>query len=91
MRYAIPLLLFIVPGCSGKAFTEVGNGMGVPVGTIENYAEEHGVSEAEARARLQTEARSRRVEDHAAKYGVTMEEARGQLEHAASQQAHNQR
>ena len=47
-------------GCGGPTFTNLGNGVGVPVETIERYAAEHGVSRAEARTQLRIQSEKRR-------------------------------
>ena len=86
MRYLCVVLLGIVVGCGGPAFTNLGNGVGVPFESIDKYASEHGVTRAEARAQLRIESDNRRANDHAVKYGISNEEAKRQLEHATNQQ-----
>ena len=52
-------------GCGGPTFTNLGNGVGVPVETIERYAAEHGVSRAEARTQLRIQSEKRRSKEQA--------------------------
>jgi len=86
MRCLCVVLFGIVVGCGGPTFTNLGNGVAVPLESIDKYASEHGVTRAEARAQLRIETDNRRTNDHAAKYGISDEEAKRQLEHAANQQ-----
>jgi hypothetical protein len=79
-------LLAIVAGCARPTFTNLGNGVAVPVESIKNYATEHGVSHAAAAAQLRIESDDRRIKEHAAKFGITVEEAERQIEHAAPQE-----
>ena len=86
MKYAIVLLLVVVVGCVGPTFTDLGNGVAVPVESIDRYARKHGVTRAEARLELRKKSDDERVHEYASKYGITPEEAKRQIEHAASQQ-----
>jgi hypothetical protein len=71
-------------GCTAPTFTDLGNGVGVPVESIDEYARSRGVSRAQARAQMRAESDAERLRKHAEKYGVSVEEARRQLEHAGS-------
>lgn len=86
MRYLGVVLFGVVIGCGGPTFTDLGNGVAVPLESIEKYASEHGVTRAEARAQLRIATDDRKTNDHAAKYGISDEEAKRQLEHAANLQ-----
>lgn len=86
MRYLTLLLLVVVAGCARPTFTDLGNGVAVPVESIESYATDHGVSRAEARSQLRQKSDDDRVKEYAAKYGIPPNEAKRQIEHAASQQ-----
>ena len=85
MRYLCVVLFGIVVGCGGPTFTNLGNGVAVPLESIDEYASEHGVTRAEARVQLRIATDNRKTNDHAAKYGISDEEAKRQLEHAANQ------
>ena len=76
------VFLALACGCAGRTFTQLGNGVAVPVESIAEYAETHGISRAEARIRMRAESDVQRIEAHAAKYGVTIEEATIQLQRA---------
>ena len=82
-RASFVLFIFLL-GCSGPTFTNVGvgRGVGVPTQTIERYARDHGISNAEAKARIRAEADASRIESHAKKYGLTNEQAKEQLRYA---------
>jgi hypothetical protein len=55
-------ILIVFVGCSGPKFTDLGNGMGVPIESVDLYAKEHGVTREEARAQLRIEIEARRSE-----------------------------
>jgi len=42
----------LICGCSGPTFTDLGNGVGVPTGSIEEYANENGIERNEARKQM---------------------------------------
>lgn len=84
MKGLMLCLLTAVLGCSGRTFTNLGNGVGVPSESIDNYAKEHGVTPAQARAHFRSESDAQRIKDQATKFGISEEEAKRQLEHAAS-------
>ena len=86
---AIPglLIAMTVVGCSNRVFTNLGNGTGVPAGTIASYARQHGVSDAQARRMLRHELDVQRVEEHARKYGISWAEAERQIDYSDARQA----
>ena len=59
MRFLSLFLMYIILGCSGPTFTNVGNGVGVPDDAITAYASKHSISREEARARLLVELEKR--------------------------------
>ena len=75
------MILFV--GCGSRNFTNLGNGVAVPSGSIANYAEANGLTRDEALARMRDESEQRRIAEHADKYGVSNQEAKEQLEHAS--------
>ena len=77
------LAMILLVGCAGRTFTDLGNGVGVPSGSIADYAEAHGLTHAEARTRMRDESDQQRIGEHAEKYGVSEDEAKEQIEHAA--------
>ena len=89
MQRLTVLFLVIVAGCARPTFTNLGNGVAVPVESIETYAAEHGVTSAEARSQLRKKSDYERIQEHAAEYGITEDEAKRQIQHAASQQLAN--
>jgi hypothetical protein len=82
MRKSV-LLAFAVAtaGCADRCFTNLGNGTGVPAGTVQRYADQNGVSPQQARQALRAQDDARRVREHAEKYGITLEEADRQIQH----------
>ncbi len=85
MRYVSVFLLVVVAGCARPTFTNLGNGVAVPVETIERYATEHGLTRAQARWELRTKSDDDRIKTQASKHGISPEEAKRQIEHAARQ------
>lgn len=82
MRSITLLLLVVVSGCSGPTFTNLGNGVAVPSESIDRYANEHGITRAEARLKLREKSDDDRVKEHAAKHGISLEDAKQQIEDA---------
>lgn len=74
--------MIILAGCCGPTFTNLGNNVGVPTESIEDYAAAHGITRGEAIARMRAEADQRRIESHAEEHGISLEEAQKQLGHA---------
>ena len=77
------LAMIVCVGCGARTFNNLGNGVAVPSGVIADYAETHGITREEARARLRNETDQQRIAEHANKYGLSRKEAKEQLEYAA--------
>ncbi len=88
--FVASILFASVLGCNGRTFknvglgrdrtfTNIGNGVGIPAESIEDYARAHGVSRGEARVQMRAQSDERRITEHAKKYGLTMEQAMKQL------------
>jgi hypothetical protein len=58
--FLICFAVVVICGCSGPTFTNLGNGIGVPTGSIEEYAESNGISRDEARQRMLEESNERK-------------------------------
>ncbi len=58
--FLICFAVVFICGCSGRYFTNLGNGVGVPTGAIEEYAESNGISRDEARQRMLEESNQRK-------------------------------
>ncbi len=69
-------------GCNNRVHTHLGNGIAVPIESIDEYAAEHGVTRDEPRQRMREELGEQRIADHAQQYGISHDEARKQLEYA---------
>ena len=78
----VSFAMVVLGGCRGPTFIDLGNGVGVPSESIDNYASAKGITRAEARVRLRVESDQQRIADHAKKYEISHEEAKKQLEHA---------
>ncbi len=89
MKYVALILFCIISGCSVPTFTNLGNGVAVPVNSIDKYASEHGVTHAEARAQLRSDSDNRRIKEHSARFGISEIEAKRQIEHSEKQQNGN--
>jgi len=60
----ICFMLAFTCGCSDRYFTNLGNGVGVPTESIEEYAESNGISRDEARKRMLDESnRKKQIQD----------------------------
>jgi hypothetical protein len=59
------LLAFVVitTGCADRCFTDLGNGTGVPIATIQQYADQNGVSFQHARQALRAQDDARRPQE----------------------------
>jgi hypothetical protein len=57
--FLICFAVVFICGCSGRYFTNLGNGVGVPTGAIDEYAESNGISRDEARQRMLEESNQR--------------------------------
>lgn len=44
--------IVFICGCGGRYFTDLGNGVGVPTASIDDYAEANGISRDEATKRM---------------------------------------
>jgi hypothetical protein len=51
-RLALLIAVAFFMGCSGPMFTHLGNGVGVPSESIDNYAKANGISRDEARQKM---------------------------------------
>lgn len=60
MKYLLAIACGVVVGCGGPNFTNLGNGVAVPIESVDRYVIEHGVTRTEARARLRAELDQRR-------------------------------
>ncbi len=78
----IPLATLLLFGCTSRTFTDLGNGVGVPLSSIDEHAAENGLTRAQARAQMKQEFDQRRIAEHAERYGISPEEATIQLERA---------
>lgn len=78
----ISLALMIFAGCTGPAFANMGNGVGVPSASIDKYAAENGLTRDQARTQMRQDADQQRILEHAERYGITPEEGESQLDHA---------
>jgi hypothetical protein len=85
MRILVVALFAFAFGCNGPTFSNLGNGVGVPPESINAYAVEQDVAQAEARTRLRVDSDAQRIKEHAMKYGISEDEARRQLETARLQ------
>lgn len=85
MKYIVIVLFCFLSGCSGPTFTNLGNGVAVPVESIDRYAAENGLTPAQAQTQLRRESDQRRVKEHAAKFGISEAEANRQLDHSNNQ------
>lgn len=56
----ICVAIVFISGCGGATFTNLGNGVGVPTGAIDDYAEEYGISRDEAQKRMLAESNQKR-------------------------------
>ena len=83
MKRSVVVCASLLVGCGGPTFTNLGNGVGVPVETLNEYAQEHEVTRAEARVLLKAELDARRIQEHADTHGISEDETRRQLEHAS--------
>ncbi|MHB1037343.1 MAG: hypothetical protein ACYC35_22680 [Pirellulales bacterium] len=83
-RLASVLALVAAIGCTGPAFTNLGNGVGVPSESIDQYAKTHGITREEARARMRTESDAERAQELAAKHGTPVDEAKRQRQQTDS-------
>ena len=68
---------------AARRLQNLGNGVAVPVETLNEYAQEHEVTRPEALALLKAESDVRRIQEHADTYGISEDEARRELEHAS--------
>jgi hypothetical protein len=50
--FLIGFTIVICCGCGGPVFTNLGNGVGVPTGAIDDYAKANGISRDEAQYRM---------------------------------------
>jgi hypothetical protein len=80
--YVCLLATFVFVGCSGRVFTNLGNGVAVQSEAIGALAREKGITRVQARALLREESDQQRIAEHAETYGVSLDEAKEQLEHA---------
>ena len=55
--------MILVGGCGGSTFTNLGNGVGVPSDTIDDYAAANEITRGEARARLRKDFDQQRIAD----------------------------
>ena len=62
MRYLAVCILMVFVGCGGPNFTHLGNGVAVPIESVDRYAKEHGVTREESRAQMLLEIDARRSE-----------------------------
>lgn len=92
MRILISVMLLAVSGgCAGRYFTNLGNNVGVPAKTIDQYAATRGITRAEARARLRAESDAepvQGVQGDAKKHGVCEDEAKGSWNAAKTRNFH---
>ena len=79
------LATLVLVGCSSRVFTNLGNGVAVPSGTIDTLSRDKGITRAQAKALLRNESDRRRITEHAETYGITFDEAKEQFEHAREQ------
>ncbi len=63
-------------GCSGRTFTNLGNGAGVPSASINKYAAENGLTRDQARTQMRQDADQQRISEHAERCGITPEEGK---------------
>ena len=60
--FVIACCLFL--GCQAPTFTDLGNGVAVPVETVEKYAAQRGVTRDQARAELKAQTEAHRASSH---------------------------
>ncbi len=63
IRLAFLIAVTFFSGCSGPTFTNLGNGVGVPTESIDNYATANGISRDEARQRMLEESNRNRQQE----------------------------
>jgi len=71
-----------------KLFTNLGNGVGVPIESIREYATAQGITREEARIRMRAASDAERALEHAKKYGITIDDANRQLQYSNDLDSH---